>query len=60
AVFTPASCSRRIAMICSSLNFDLFIFRSSYWAGLYHQMEGKSGVTAPVTLNSVATQDVLQ
>jgi hypothetical protein len=25
AVFAPASCSRRIAMICSSVNFDLLI-----------------------------------
>ncbi len=34
AVFSPASCSRRIAMTCSSLNFDRFIVRSSRSAGL--------------------------
>ena len=33
-------------MICSSVNFDRFMVRSSRWAGLYHQMEGKPGVTA--------------
>jgi hypothetical protein len=35
-----------MAMICSSVNFDRFMVRSSHWAGLYHQMEGKPGVTA--------------
>ena len=44
AVFAPASCSRRIPMICSSVNFDLFMFRSSSWAG--PQMEELSGVRA--------------
>ena len=33
-------------MICSSENFDLFIIRSSYWAGLQYQMEELSGVRA--------------
>jgi hypothetical protein len=46
AVFAPASCSRRMAMICSSVNFDLFIVRSSSWAGLQYQMEELSGVRA--------------
>ena len=37
-------------MICSSLNFDPFIFRSSGQAGLYHRMEGKLGATAHETV----------
>jgi hypothetical protein len=38
-------------MICSSVNFDRFMVRSSRWAGLYNQMEGKpevTGVIAPL------------
>lgn len=34
-------------MICSSANFDLFMVRSSHWAGLWHQMEELSGARAP-------------
>ncbi len=34
-------------MICSSVNFDRFMVRSSQWAGLQHQMEELSGVRAP-------------
>jgi hypothetical protein len=30
-VFAPASCSRKIPMICSSVNFDLFMVRSFCW-----------------------------
>jgi hypothetical protein len=30
----PASCSRKMPMICSSLNFDRFMVRSFLWAGL--------------------------
>ncbi len=33
-------------MICSSVNFDRFMVRSSQWAGLQHQMEELSGVRA--------------
>lgn len=33
-------------MICSSVNIDRFMVRSSRRAGLYHQLEGKPGVTA--------------
>ncbi|KPQ20029.1 MAG: hypothetical protein HLUCCO06_08260, partial [Halomonas sp. HL-93] len=32
--------------ICSSVNFDLFMVRSSHWAGLQYQMEELSGVRA--------------
>jgi hypothetical protein len=31
---TPASCSRKIAMICSSVNLDRFIRPSLSWGGL--------------------------
>jgi hypothetical protein len=33
-VGTPASCSRRTAMICSSVNLDRFIVRSFLRSGL--------------------------
>lgn len=33
-------------MICSSVNFDRFMVRSSPWAGLKYQMEELSGVRA--------------
>jgi hypothetical protein len=36
-------------MICSSVNFDLFMVRSSHWAGLQYQMEELSGVRPQVT-----------
>ena len=39
ATGTPASCSRRIAMICSSLNLDRFIRPSLRWAGLYVRLD---------------------
>lgn len=35
-------------MICSSVNSDLFMVRSSSWAGFYHHMEELSGVSAGV------------
>ena len=36
-------------MICSSVNFDLFMVRSSHWAGLQYQREELSGVRTLLT-----------
>src|SRR5215211_916317 len=43
-VFAPASCSRRIAMICSCVNLDRFVVRSFQGPGLYPQMDEIAGV----------------
>src|ERR1700752_1095757 len=43
-VFTPASCSRRIAMICSSLNLERFIIRLPYHDGLYTNLKEFQGL----------------
>src|SRR5262249_34853661 len=44
SLLTPASCSRRIAMICSSLNLDRFIVRLPYHDGLYTNLEEFQGL----------------
>src|SRR5215204_2184655 len=60
AVFAPASCSRRIAMICSSVNLDRFIVRSFQGPGLYLHMEEMAGVRSsphdadPALLSDIA------
>src|SRR5262245_19726682 len=44
SVLAPASCSRRIAMICSSLNLERFIVRLPYLDGLYFKLEEFQGL----------------
>jgi len=44
AVFAPASCSRRIPMICSSVNLDRFIVRLLSGYGLCSNLEENQGL----------------
>src|SRR6185437_10491152 len=48
AVFIPASCSRNIPMICSSVNLERFIVRLLPEAGLYSNMEEVQGLRSLV------------
>ncbi|MEM7060381.1 MAG: hypothetical protein AAF557_22610, partial [Pseudomonadota bacterium] len=44
AVGTPLSCCFSTAMICSSLNLDLFIIRLPRWDGFYLNLEEETGL----------------
>ena len=59
----PASCSFKIAMICSSLNLLCFIPSDSFVVGLYHRaITFQGGVRAPVRRQVAAglmSKDVL-
>src|SRR5262249_51934528 len=55
SVLAPTSCSRRIAMICSSLNLERFIVRLPYLDGLYCKLEESQGLRSSFMGNPFRT-----